>query len=80
MTFYKKILLTIYHIDNASNRRNYRVNIVKELINENVDNKLIIIGNGLDLNLGLKSRFIDFIYSPQYKSIDVNYDIYNYED
>lgn len=41
---------------------------------------LIIIGNGLDLNLGLKSRFIDFIYSPQYKSIDVNYDIYNYED
>ena len=41
---------------------------------------LIIIGNGLDLNLGLKSRFIDFIYSPQYKSINVNYDIYNYED
>lgn len=41
---------------------------------------LVIIGNGLDLNLGLKSRFIDFIHSPQYKSIDVNYDIYNYED
>lgn len=41
---------------------------------------LVIIGNGFDLNLGLKSRFIDFIHSPQYKSIDVNYDIYNYED